>query len=129
MEAIVKKLKSLNKTLRNLKGVTYKDGNDPYLNIYQLVERIIDRVYPEKDAKILKSEMCHYCDFGYEISESEKQKEYEEKIDFVIRVISTILEESELFGFDDFKPIKEEVETEVQAGIPNLFSLRRKTKK
>lgn len=122
MENIIKKLNELEDRLLGLKEVNYQKGYDEYHSITQLLERIIDRIYPEKDARQLKSKM--YRRYG----EEENQDDYLYDIDLAIRVINTIWGEYELFGFDDFKPLKEKVETEYQIGSEKLLGFFRKKK-
>ena len=126
---IIDKLGELNKSLVELKNQHHSKGEDDFESYRDLIKRIIDRIYPEKDAKELKNRLMHK---SWIITENETdeywQKFYLNKIDLVTRVIDTILKEYELFGFDDFKPIKEKVETEAKVKM-GLFSLGRKTTK
>jgi hypothetical protein len=94
--------------------------------LYQInfLERVIDRIYPEKEAKKMKIKL-HYspnkpADFMFK-----KEIAYVEKIKRAKNTIKLIIDEYAYFGFDDFNPVKERVETEagIKAGI---FKLSRK---
>ena len=129
-QKIIDKLKELKKSLTNLKKQHHSKGRDDFESYRDIIKRIIDRPYPEKDAKELKDRLIHksWAITGDETDEY-WQKFYLTKIDLAIRVINTILEEHSLFGFDDFKPLKEKVETEVQIGSNKLAFWRRKKTK
>ncbi len=103
MENILNKLNDLENRLKELKSVNYQEGKDEYLSITQLLERIIDRIYPEKDAKQIKSRLYRGIYVACKKTEAEEQKEYVYDIDLATRVIGTIKGEYELFRFDDFK--------------------------
>ncbi len=127
MERIINKLKEIKNSLNDLKTRHHSKENDDFESYRDLIKRIIDRIYPEKDAKELKDRLVYksWIITGGETDEYWQQF-YLNKIDLAIRVIDTILNEYELFGFNDFKPIKEKVETEakLRAGI---FNFGRKT--
>lgn len=127
MEKIILKIKELKENLEKLKEAHYSKGRKEFYSILSLLDRIIDRTYPEKDAKDIKKKL-HRTLFIYTGKETdgEKQQEYLRDIDRAIRVIETITEEYNLLGFDDFKPIKEKVETEVQVGSDKIGFWRRK---
>ena len=128
-QKIIDKLNELKNTLTELKKIHHSKGADKFESERDLIKRIIDRTYPEKDAKELKDRLM-YKAWAISGNETDEywQKFYLNKIDLAIRVIDTILKEYELFGFDDFKPIKEKVETEAKVKM-GLFSLGRKTTK
>lgn len=129
-QKITGKLNELKKSLTDLKAQHHSKGEDSLKSYQDLLERMIDRIYPEKDAKELKEKLGNrfWILTGNETDEY-WQNSYLDKIDRITRVINTILEESSLFGFDDFKPIKEKVETEVQIGSNKFgFWRRKKTK-
>jgi len=130
MKKINEKLNDIKKSLEELEKQHYSKGEEDLKFNQNLLERIIDRIYPEKDAKILKDKLVNkfWILTGNETDEY-WQNSYLDKIKRAKRVINTILEESELFGFDDFKPVKEKVETEVQVGSDKIgFWRRKKTK-
>ena len=110
MKDIIKKLEELKNELLELKKMNHATGTPRYYSITQLTERIIDRIYPEKDSKTMKRKLFIVVGFAGR-NEIEKQKDYVDDIDRNIRVIDTILEEFKLFGFDDFKSLKEKTET------------------
>lgn len=129
-QKIIDKLEELKVLLSVLKNQHHSKGEKDFESYRDLIKRIINRIYPEKDAKELKDKLAHksWIITGKETDEY-WQKFYLIKIDLAIRVISTILEEHELFGFDDFKPIKEKTETEIQIGSDKVgFWRRKKTK-
>ncbi len=126
MEKIIDKLKKLRNELQDLKKVHHTKGKEKYKSIVSLLERIIYRTYPEKDAKLLICKLHILRGLSFEkLPDSEEQNEYVYDVNLALKVINTILEEYELFGFDDFKPIKEKTETEtgIKAGP---FSYRKK---
>ena len=110
---VMTKLEELKKNLVYLRKINRKEGEGKFDSYRDLLNRIIDRIYPEKDAKELKEKLIHkhWAITGNE-TEEYWQKFYMDKIDLSLRVINTIIEEWKIFGFDDFKPIKEKVETE-----------------
>src|SRR3989344_154646 len=126
---IIDKLNGLKSSLDKLKNQHHSTGDNNLKSYGDLLERIIDRIYPEKDAKGLKEKLINrfWILTGNETDEY-WQKSYLDKIDRAIRVINTILEESELFGFEDFKPIKEKVETEFGINKGKFSLFKRKTK-
>lgn len=132
MEHIIDKLHELKENLNQLQNLNYSEGNEDYESTRQLLERIIDRTYPEKDAQDLKRKLTVVSGLvatSSGISEPEHQNRYLEGISKAIRVIDTIVIEYELFGFDDFKPVKEKVETEVTFGVKNIASFSKKKTK
>jgi hypothetical protein len=128
MEKIIAKLQVLETELENLKKVYYKEGEERYYEIKKLVERIIYRIYPDKDANRLVKSLNNWGATLAGADDSFYQEEFVRNLNKFQRFIRTIKEEYELFGFDDFKPIKEKVETEmgVKAGIFKMS--RKKTK-
>lgn len=129
-QKVIDKLNELKSTLEELKKQHHSKGEKEFESYRSIIKRIIDRVYPEKDAKELKDKLVHkaWIISGNETDEY-WQKFYLTKIDLATEVIDTILEEYKLFGFDDFKPVKEKVETEVQVGSNKIgFWRRKKTK-
>ena len=116
MEEIQNKLDELHNKLQELRSISYQDGKNEYKKTTQFLERIIFRIYPEKDAKQIKSKLYDDLFVVYERTEVQDQEEYVYAIDLAIRVIETIKAENELFGFEEFKPLKEKVKTEKQIG-------------
>jgi hypothetical protein len=112
-EKIINKLKELKTSFEELKKQHHLKGSDKFESEREILGRIIDRIYPEKDAKEIKDKLIHKC-WVITGNESDEywQKFYLDKIELSIRMINTILEESDLFGFEDFKPIKEKTETD-----------------
>jgi len=129
-QKIIDKLDELKSSFEELKKQHHSKGEKKFDSDRQIIERIIDRVYPEKDAKELKDKLIHkaWIISGNETDEY-WQKFYLTKIDLALGVINTILEEYKLFGFDDFKPIKEKTETEVQIGSNKIGFWRKKKSK
>ena len=108
-EKIIGRLKEIKSNLQELKNKNYTEGEDDYGYFQQLLDRIVDRTYPETEAKKVKG-LHHTITVSIEKSPAEKQKEYVEDIINSIKLIDTILEEYELFGFEDFQPVKEKTE-------------------
>lgn len=127
MEKVLSKITELKEKYEDLKKKSYKDGGEEHSSLSQFLRRAIDRIYPEKDATNLKRQLYHIAYFGGEQTEAEKQEEYIDHINMALRVINTIIEEAEVFGFDDFKPIREKTEIGLNKGKPSLF--RRWTKR
>jgi len=125
MEKIILKLNELKTEMESLKKLHHSQGRERYSEIYSLLKRIIDRIYPEKDAKDLKRSLSG-IPFAANYSDAEEQKDYLDGLDRKIRVVNTILEEHALLGFDDFKPIKEKIETEANIKT-GFFNFGRKT--
>ena len=126
MEKFIDKVDELLKNLEGISKLPHLEGEDKLQTIMDVINRIIDRVYPEKDATELKKKMIvRHIAFG-ELTDEEKQNDYVLGINRAIRVINIIKEEFELFGFDDLKPIKEKVETEWQVGSDKLGYFKKK---
>ena len=116
IEKIIKKLSELKSSLEKLKNQHHSKGKDKFESYRDLIKRIIDRIYPAKDAKELKDKLVHksWIITGKETDEY-WQEFYLIKIDLAIRVINTIFGESELFGLEDFENKKEKTETKGQS--------------
>ncbi len=129
MEKIITKLRDIKKTLEDLKQKHHAEGKEEFSQVDQVIQRIIDRIYPEKDAMDLKHKMHRNFFVCGDSTDAEDQENYLYNLDLVIKVVTTILEEYELFGFDDFKPLKEKTETEWQVGSDKFgFFKKKKTK-
>ena len=128
MDKMIEKLEEIKDELEYLRHTRHiEEIEENYGKLDLLTRRFIDRIYPEKQAKELKS----YLDAGSYIagrSEEEKHKDYLDDIDRAIKVVETILEENETAGFDDFKPLKEKTETTFQLGSEKIFGFFRKKK-
>jgi hypothetical protein len=122
MEEIQNKLNDLQNKLQALRSKRYQDGQNEYESLILFIERIIDRLYPERQATELKKKL--FMSWG----SGNTQKDYVIQIDLAIRVIDTIKGEDELFGLDDFKPLKEKVKTEWQLGSEKIGAMFKKTK-
>ncbi len=59
IEKIMTKLEELKKNFESLKNIGQKEGEDKIEYYISLLERMIDRIYPDKDAKIMKIKL-HY---------------------------------------------------------------------
>lgn len=125
---IIEKLDEMHTDLGYLKGKQHSQGKDEYKQILQLLERIIHRIYPEKQAEGLNKNL-HKIKLLYSgMTDTQKQENYLDDIKSAIRVVTAIREESELFGFDDFKPLKEKTETTMQLGSEKFGGFFRKKK-
>lgn len=124
MEEIQSKLNDLQNKLQALRSKRYQDGQNEYESLIQFIERIIDRLYPERQATELKKQLFIYWPCG----SGNTQTDYVTHIDLAIRVIGTIKAEDELLGLDDFKPLKEKVKTEWQLGSEKIGAMFKKTK-
>ena len=128
-QKILDKLKELKILLIPLKLKHHSQGKDDFYRIMILLDRIVDRTYPEKDAKSIKNKYHRIAFFGGEIPDEEKQKDFIKDIEGKIKAIDLILEEYSLFGFDDFKQVKEKIETEIQIGSNKIGFWRKKKSK
>ena len=126
-QKIIDKLNGMRLSLIELRKLHHSKGNALLKSHRDLLERIIDRIYPEKDAKILKKKLVNqsWALTGNE-TDDYWQNSYINDIDSAIGVIETILEEYSLFGLDNFEPIKEKVETEFQIGSDKVGFWRKK---
>ena len=124
-EKVIEKLNDMKIRYEELKKVRRLEAKDEYYKMTEVLERIIDRVYPEKDAKNLKYKLHQHLWIAVKQTEAKDQEDFCDDIDLKLRIIDTILEEHELFGFNDFKPIKQKVETEAGVKV-GIFSLNRK---
>jgi hypothetical protein len=131
---VIGKLQEFRNDLRELKSVNNEKGRGRLSQISSILDRIIERVYPEKDATRLKSE-AHPpvgCVIGCRSQseyEAEEEQDYQDEVDNVTRVVETILEEHELFGLEDFEPKREKKETEWQVGHSKIGYIKKKTTK
>lgn len=128
-QKIIDKLNEIKSSLEILKTQHHSKGEETFNNNRAFLERIIDRIYPEKNATELKNKLMHksWIITGKE-TDQYWQEFYSIKINLAIRIIDTILEENSLFGFDDFKPIKEKTESEVGLNRGKLSFFKRRTK-
>lgn len=117
IEKIIDKLKEMKDEFTTLKSANHKQGNDKFYTLSQLLDRIIDRIYPEKDAKQIKANSSSSFRVIADKTEAQEQEEYIYDIDLKLRTIGTVLSEYEIFGFYDFKPVKEKAETKI---VPKL---------
>ena len=74
MEKAILKIKELEEEFENLKKNNYKNGNEKYSKNVQLLGRLIDRIYPEKNATELKKSLYLPFFIATERTEFEKQK-------------------------------------------------------
>jgi len=122
---IIQKLNSLYEELEELKQKHYSEGQERLYDIHTLLERIIYRIYPDKDAKRLINSMYSAVTIATS-DDAYNQREFITSIERAQRTIRTIKEESELFGFEDFKPLKEKIEEEYQIGSDKFGFWRKK---
>ncbi|MBU2615625.1 MAG: hypothetical protein KKC19_00825 [Nanoarchaeota archaeon] len=100
-EKVINKIKEIKNSFNELKKKHHSEGEKEFESLRDLIKRIIDRIYPEKDAKDLKNRLIHK---SWVITGNERdeywQDFYQTKIDLSLRVINTILEEYYLFKMD-----------------------------
>ena len=84
-QKIIDKLNEIKNSLNRLKKKHHSKGGDEFESDREIIRRIIDRVYPEKDAKELKDKLVyrHWIITGNETDEY-WQKFYLDKIDMSI---------------------------------------------
>ena len=112
IKRMVDEVKNMKRKLEDLKLINPSFGKDEYYSIEKLLERLISKIYSEKEATELRNCLYSYTpDYGYYGVE-----EYVCDINRLLGVINTILKEYEICGLDDFKPVKEKIEKERQIG-------------
>jgi hypothetical protein len=123
-EKIISKLKEYKEELIALKLTHHSQGNSKELK--NKVKMVIRRVYPNyEDVEKKLFPRGIYIATG---TSQYDQHDYIRDIEKIIGAIDIILEEFELFGFQDFEPVKKKIESELKLGIKNSF-WRRKTQK
>jgi hypothetical protein len=112
-------LKELRDKLLPLKNLNHKEGEDELNRIKKQIKMTIRRIYPnpEKVEKSLFSSLW----VGTDVEEY-LQKDYLDDIEECVVAIETISTEIEVFGIDDFTPVKEKTETTTKVGLPKFFS-------
>ena len=90
-----------------------RPDEEEYDQKVQVIEMIIERIYPEKRRKDLKKKLHEHLLIDEEESEEEYQENYRYQLNNAIGVVTTMLEEYKLFGFDDLKQVKGKNEPEV----------------
>ena len=105
---MIAELEELKNQLLELKSETYTIGIPKLDKISSVYSMIIRRIYPESERN---SYMVGGVAAIYNKTNEEEQEEYLSDIDTYIRKIDTIKKEYELFGFDDFTPLKKKIET------------------
>lgn len=127
-EKIISKLKEYKKDLEDLKNEHHDQGSKKKRAIHDKIVMFVRRIYPNPDTVLKKI----FPQFGFAVGtddDSYWQKRYIDSLEDEIRAVDTIIEEYELFGFDNFEPIKKQVEDEFQLGGRDLLKFSRKTKK
>ena len=123
---IIKRLDEIKDELGRLRDSHYKTGRDKQYSLKSEARMIIRRVYPnyqEVERKLIS------CYFGVALdNEKLHQEEFITSLNDLTRTIEIMKSEFELFGFDDFTPVKEKIETEVQIGSGKLGGFWRKKK-
>lgn len=125
-ELIMKRLGEYKETLKRIRDDHYRDSEDVYNDVYQKIITAIKRIYPEPNDKM---KQFFSSAFAARVGADDHywQQRYIEQIDEAIRAIDTMTEEFELFGFGDFKPVKEKIETTVGIGKETFGFMRKKT--
>lgn len=113
------KLKDIQDRLTEMLNSNYDDEEVNYH--INFLERVIDRIYPEDHAKKIKIKL-HLTPNSPSDFMLKKEIAHKNKLKRAISLIGLIAEEDTYFGFEDFTPIKEKVETEagIKTGILNL---------
>ncbi len=114
MERFVKTLQESRMLLERLETAGYAEGMGQYLATVQLLEMIIERVYPQRLAGDLKRRLRR----RQPPSEELMRAEYVEDVRFAIRLIDSMLEEHRMFG--------RRSETEWQLGSERFGFIRRR---
>ncbi len=130
-ESVALELGMVKAKLDQILRMQYLDGASKLEDEKYFLRRLIDRIYPSKAAESLKEGMdAHRMVLISRMqSPQEKQEEFVEDAQLVIRTVETIIRENDTFGFDDFQPIKEKKETEWQLGSDKFGYIRKKTSK
>jgi|SRR3989344_3663836 len=116
------KLKDIQDRLTEMLKSNYDEEEVNYH--INFLERVIDRIYPENHAKKMKIKL-HLTPNSPSDFMLKKEIAHKNKLKRAISLIGLIAEEDTYFGFEDFTPIKEKIETEagIKAGI---FKIGRK---
>lgn len=85
------------------------------------LENFMMRIYPEKMFLKKRQQLPKY-EFG---SERYSKEEYAKKL---IKIIAILRNEEEIFGFDDFTPLKKEKEWSVGVHPKNIFFRKKEAK-
>ena len=116
----ISELKNMGKYIRD----RYEELEDPSISldledmdnchqIFYNLERIIDRIYPEKTSKEFRNKLNANSDLRAKIYEA-------------LLIIGAILKEHELFGFENLKPVKEKTEQEWKIRLGGVEYTRKK---
>jgi hypothetical protein len=125
-EKIITHLESLKSELEEIKK-SYNETNTSRLSdISSKISMIIRRVYPNH--KEIEDKFFERGPKIYYDNDELFREYYASDCNQAIRAIDTIIEEFKLFGFDDFTPIKEKIETEYQVGSEKFGGFFRKKK-
>ena len=126
-EKIIIHVENLKSELEEIKK-SYDTANTSRLaDINSKISMIIRRVYPNhkeiEDKFFKRGPRMYYND------DELFREYYVSDCNQAIRAIDTIIEEFKLFGFDDFTPIKEKIETEYQVGSEKFGYFKKKKTK
>lgn len=127
LDKIKHSLIELKETLEKLLGNNFDTGKDEMYEIQSNLRMIIRRIYPnsqEVEKQFIGDK--HFYWTGDEVSSEARQKWFIRDVKEFIVVIDTILKEEEIFDLENFKPLKEKVETEWQVGSNKVGFFRKK---
>lgn len=115
---IMERLEGLKSQLLELKRETHTKGRTKFEKISQEYSMIIRRIYSEQERiNYIVGSVPSICNKANE----EEQEEYLRDIDSCIGCIDLIKREFDLFGFEDFTPLKKKTEIEISGGYKDIF--------
>lgn len=123
------------KTLIELEGKNYRDGEDNLDVVDRQIKIFINRVFPDNKERLQDYSNTVYrismAIVGYEETEMEKQKNYLEKIKSMKLFVQGLIYELEIYGMKKEKvgPPKTETEREIRGGIPGFLAGKWRDKK
>ncbi len=126
-EKIMQRLNEIEGELNHLLNLRYDEGRERYNELYQLIDMIVRRTYPNYKEILHEIHGIGMLWSGSRSDEAE-QKDYEKDIKKLVRGINMIKEEYGLFEFNDFTPTKEKIEREWRIGSDKILKHIRKKK-
>ncbi len=126
-EKVMSRLDEISGELEKLKSSNYTEGRKKEGELYNEINMFIRRIYP--NYKEVERKLFSVGGVVASNSPELHQRDFLRDIDRLITAVNTIKREFETFGFDDFTPVKEKVETEYKVGSDKIGFYRKKTTK
>ena len=125
IERIINKLENIKKELISLLPLAEEEGKESLRKVKSQIIMIIRRVYPNPE--VIHKQLLPKGTRMY-FSGMDTRPYYISDIEQAIRAIETIIEEFNLFGLEEFEPVKKKVENKFQLGGKELLKFERTTK-